>query len=59
MGGDYPGYKEGDLPISEKAWDKLIMLPMLSDPIEGAAENVIAAIRKIAQHADRLAAVEA
>lgn len=55
MGGDYKGYKVGDFPISEKACSNLIFLPVLSDPIEDAAEQVIAAIKKVADHAEDLA----
>ncbi len=39
--GDYPGYKEGDFPITEDVFRRLIFLPILSDPVEGAAEKVI------------------
>ncbi len=51
MGGDYPGYREGDLPVSERVWDNLISLPVLSEPAEGAVETVVASIRKAAEGA--------
>lgn len=55
MGGDYPGYKAGDFPVSEKACSRLISLGALSDPVPDAVERVLAAIRKVAEHADDLA----
>jgi len=56
MGGDYQGYKEGDFPITEKACSRLVFLPVLSDPVPDAAEKVLAAIRRVAEHASQLAA---
>ena len=55
MGGDYQGYKHGDFPITEKACSQLVFLPVLSDPVADAAEQVVAAIRKVAEHAEVLA----
>jgi dTDP-4-amino-4,6-dideoxygalactose transaminase len=55
MGGDYRGYANGDLPVSEEACSRLVFLPVLTDPIPHAAERVIAAIRKVALHAEMLA----
>ncbi|HKJ67513.1 MAG TPA: hypothetical protein VKA68_06115, partial [bacterium] len=40
LGGDYQGYKEGDFPVTEDVYKRLIFLPMLSDPVPGAAERV-------------------
>ncbi len=40
LGGDYQGYKEGDFPVTEDVFKRLIFLPMLSDPVPGAAEKV-------------------
>jgi len=40
------GYKEGDLPVTEGMVRRLVFLPMLSDPVPGAAERVIEAIRR-------------
>ena len=45
----YRGYKEGDLPVTEQMVKRLIFLPVLSDPVSGAAERVIEAIRKTAE----------
>ena len=42
---DYEGYKEGDFPISEKMVDNLIFLPSLTDPVPGAAEEVVRRIK--------------
>jgi len=52
--GDYPGYKEGDFPVTEKMLEHLVFLPVLSDPVPDAAERVLAAIRKVAAHAHQL-----
>ena len=55
MGGDYRGTAAGDLPVSEKTCSRLVFLPVLADPIPDAAAGVLAAIRKIALHAEMLA----
>ncbi|MCZ6679807.1 MAG: DegT/DnrJ/EryC1/StrS family aminotransferase [Candidatus Poribacteria bacterium] len=55
MGGDYQGYQPGDFPIAEKVCSRLVFLPVFSAPVENAAEQVIAAIRKVAEHAEELA----
>ena len=49
--GDYPGYKEGDFPTTEKMLENLVFLPVLSDPVPDAAQRVLEAIRKVADHA--------
>jgi len=54
--GDYPGYKEGDLPVSEEVHQRIVFLPTRTDPVEGLAEQHVAAIRKVASGAGRLAA---
>jgi dTDP-4-amino-4,6-dideoxygalactose transaminase len=46
LAGDYQGYKEGDLPVTEEMVRRLIFLPVLSDPVPGAADKVIEAIRR-------------
>jgi len=46
LAGDYPGYKEGDLPATEEMARRLIFLPVLSDPVPGAADKVVEAIRR-------------
>lgn len=51
LSGDYRGYKEGDLPATEQMVERLVFLPVLSDPVPGAAERVIEVIRRGAQHA--------
>ena len=50
----YAGYAQGDLPVSEKACSRLVFLPALTDPIPHAAERLIAAIDKIARHAEMI-----
>lgn len=47
--GDYLGYKAGDLPTSERVCSNLVFLPVLTDPIEGAAEWVLDRIHKVAR----------
>jgi dTDP-4-amino-4,6-dideoxygalactose transaminase len=51
LAGDYPGYKEGDLPATEEMVRRLIFLPVLSDPVPDAADKVIEAIRRGAERA--------
>ncbi len=46
--GDYPGYKLGDLPVSEKTCSNLVFLPVLTDPIDGADEWVLDRIHRVA-----------
>ena len=46
LSGDYPGYQEGDLPVTEKLVAELIFLPVLSDPIPGAAQLILDGIEK-------------
>ena len=55
MGGDYQGYQAGDFPITEEVCSRLIFLPVFSNPVEGAAERVVATIRKVVAHAEQLA----
>jgi dTDP-4-amino-4,6-dideoxygalactose transaminase len=45
LAGNYQGYKQGDLPVTEEMIRRLIFLPVLSDPVPGAADKVIEAIR--------------
>jgi dTDP-4-amino-4,6-dideoxygalactose transaminase len=52
--GDYPGYKPGDFPITERMRERLVFLPVLSDPVPEAADSILSAIRKVAQHAEQL-----
>lgn len=52
--GDYKGYKEGDFPVTEKMLEHLVFLPVVSDPIPGAAKRVLDTIRKVSEHADEI-----
>jgi len=54
--GDYQGYKEGDLPISEDVHKRIVFFPCFTDPVEGLAERHLEAIHKVAAAADRLVA---
>ncbi len=49
--GDYPGYNEGDFPVSEKMYKNLIFLPILSNPVKGAADRVVDMLQKAANKA--------
>jgi perosamine synthetase len=49
-------YRPGDFPITEAMRQRLVFLPVLTDPVPGAAEQVLTAIRKVAAHAERLGA---
>lgn len=46
--GNYPGYREGDLPVTERAVANVLMLPVLTDAIEGADEWFLDRIHKVA-----------
>jgi len=51
--GDYPGYKEGDFPVTEEIFRRLIFLPVLSDPVPGAVEKVVEMIEKAVEKGKR------
>lgn len=55
MGGDYKGYAEGDFPVTEKICSQLIFLPLLTEPVLGAAERILKAIQKVSKHSDTIA----
>jgi perosamine synthetase len=50
----YHGYAPDDFPVTRQMHDHLVFLPVLSDPVPGAAEKVLAALRKVAHHAEAL-----
>jgi len=52
--GEYKGYKEGDFPVTEKMEANLVFLPMLSDPVPGAAQQILHRIRHVVEHADQI-----
>ena len=54
LAGDYKGYKEGDFPVTEKMISELIFLPVLSDPIPGAAGLIVEALKRAAELVRRL-----
>ncbi|NOZ57598.1 MAG: DegT/DnrJ/EryC1/StrS family aminotransferase [Calditrichaeota bacterium] len=45
--GDYPGYKEGDFPVTEGVFERLVFLPILSDPVPGAVEKILGILRDV------------
>jgi len=50
LSGDYAGYREGDLPVTEKlVSEELVFLPVLSDPIPGAAQLILDALAKASE----------
>jgi len=49
--GDYPGYKEGDLPVSEDVHKRIVSLAVYTDPVPGTEDTVLGAIRKVARGA--------
>ncbi len=49
--GDYPGYREGDFPVTEDIHRRLIFLPVLSDPVPGAVDKVLGILREVASEA--------
>ena len=54
MGGDYEGYSAGDLPITEHVCTQLIFLPLLTEPVDGAAAGILEAIRKVSDNAAQI-----
>ncbi|MHB0858571.1 MAG: DegT/DnrJ/EryC1/StrS family aminotransferase [Anaerolineae bacterium] len=56
--GDYAGYREGELPITEVLHAHLVFLPVLSDPIVGAAGLIVDALRQAAERLRRAAGRE-
>ena len=55
-GGTFKGYAAGDLPVTEKACSQLIFLPLLTQPVAGAASGILKAIRKVSLHSQLIAA---
>ena len=49
--GDYKGYKEGDLPVSEEVYKRVVSLPVYTDPAPGVEKAVLEAIHKAARGA--------
>jgi dTDP-4-amino-4,6-dideoxygalactose transaminase len=49
--GDYPGYRKGDFPATEAVVERLIFVPMLSDPLPGAVEKVAMMLEKAVKRA--------
>lgn len=51
--GDYRGYRRGDSPRTERMLERLVFLPVLSNPKPGAASFVLAALRRAAEQVAR------
>ncbi len=45
---NYAGYKPGDLPVTEEAVSNLVFMPLLTEPIDGAAEWILDRVHKVA-----------
>jgi dTDP-4-amino-4,6-dideoxygalactose transaminase len=54
LSGDYPGYREGDLPVSEEVHGRALALPAFTDPRPGVLEQYMEAFRKVAANAGAL-----
>ncbi len=52
--GDYPGYREGDLPVSEAVHRRVLALPAFTDPRPGVLEQYREAFRKVTANAGAL-----
>ena len=51
LSGDYAGYGAGDFPVTNEMADRLVFLPVISDPLPAAADRVVEAIRRGAERA--------
>ena len=49
--GDYPGYRPGDLPVTEDVHPRILSLPALIDPSPGYIDQYADALAKVADHA--------
>jgi len=43
---DWPGYKKGDFPVTERMFANLVYLPLLSDPAPGAVDRILTALHR-------------
>lgn len=50
LSGDYKGYKRGDLPVTEELHERLLALPVFTDPKEGVVDQYIKAFKKVAEN---------
>ena len=49
--GDYKGYREGDFPVTEQVFERLVFLPVLSDPVPGAVDKIVEILSRVANRA--------
>ena len=54
LSGDYPGYPEGSLPVTEEVHPRIVGMPVFIDPPPGYADMVIDAINKVVRHHEEL-----
>ena len=45
----YPGYEIGDFPGAEEVDSKVVFLPVLTEPVDGAADEVLRRIRAVVE----------
>jgi dTDP-4-amino-4,6-dideoxygalactose transaminase len=50
---DWEGHAPDDFPVTEKMWKQLLFLPVLSDPVPGAAQKVLGVLRDTAADVPR------
>ena len=50
LGEGYKGYNEGDLPVTERTWQRTISLPIWNDPAPGAIDEYITALEKVVRN---------
>jgi len=53
LSGDYAGYSEGSLPLTESLYGRMMHLPVLSDPVPGAAGVVLGMLASALDRARR------
>jgi hypothetical protein len=52
---EFEGYEEGDFPVAEDMDSRTFRLPTYIEPVDGHAEDVITAFRRVADHHESLA----
>jgi dTDP-4-amino-4,6-dideoxygalactose transaminase len=48
---NWPGHRKGDFPVTEKMYDGLLFLPVLTDPAPGATDHVIETLKQVTAEA--------
>jgi len=50
LSGDYKCYEQGDLPVTEKAYSRIVSFPSLIEPKEGYIKEYVTAIQKVVEN---------